>query len=295
MADFTNLLLALNTGTAASGANTTQVGVVWTNVALTGGAAEFRYSDNNALNAVANASWPFMTRPGAVQDVPYQYAMSADTAGLGYLGTTSGTPITWANSNFNDMQIRWDAVGTFASAPILTAYYTTAHSAVSRGDNDILGGNTTDTGATARSYIKANMYGSGASVQTPAAAAPNAPAATDGTNGSMNTVATAWVGHYQGLMGDVDYITYGAGAGTTPTATTAQNVFIMLDVWTGPNMSTGTKTPVLSVKYTFAAHEEWGACVSTAQEHEIGCGCGCGHHSRHVRQVRERAAAIGGY
>jgi hypothetical protein len=241
MADFTTLNLRLNTGSQAT--------PTWTAIGQSGSGVELRFSDQSNQGTTPSASWPFMTRPGSVQHVPYQYAFSADTTALGYLGSGTSTPATWANTNFNDMDINWDAVGTFASALILTAYYTTGHASITRGDNDILGGNTTDTGATARSYMKANLFGRVVSAGAPAGAPTNAPAATDGSTGSVSPTAGAnWLTNYQGLQGDNDYIT----AAATPAATTADQIRAMLDLWTGPNMSTGTKTPVISVKYTFA-------------------------------------------
>lgn len=240
-ADFTSLALNLNTGTQAT--------PVWTAIGQSGTGVELRFSDQSNQGTTASASWPNMTRPGSVAHVPYQYAFSADTTSLGYISTSSATPTTWANSNYNDIRINWDNVGTFASAPILTAYYTTSHSAITRGDNDALGGNTTDTGATARSYLKANLWGRVSSAGAPAAAPTNAPAATDGATGSLSPTAGAnWLTNYQGLMGDVDFIT----AAATPAAVTADQLQAMMDLWTGPNMSTGTKTPVASVKYSFA-------------------------------------------
>ena len=242
MSDFTTFQFKLNTGTQAA--------PVWTALANggTGGANELRFSDQSNQGATASASWPYMTRPGTTQQVNYQYAFTADTTSLGYLGTSTNTPITWANSNYNDAQWSWDAVGTFASAPIFTAYASSAHAAITRGDNSLLGGNATDTGATARSYLKGNLYGSGATTQTPAAAPTNAPVVTDGATGSLSPGTGAWLTNYQGLQGDNDYITYGS----TPTATTAQVVYMMLTLFTGPNMATGTYTPVISVKYTYA-------------------------------------------
>lgn len=241
MSDFTTLNLQLNTG--SNGAPT------WTAIGQSGTGVEHRFSDSAAQGAVASASWPFMTRPGSVQDIPYQYAFSADTTSLGYLGGGTNTPIAWANTNYNDIRINWDNLGTFASAPILTAYYTTGHASITRGDNDILGGNTTDTGATARSYVKANLWGRVTSAGGPGAAPSNAPVATSGATGSLSPTAGAnWMTNYQGLMGDVDYIT----AAATPAATTADQLPAMIDWWTGPNMLTGTKTPVEAVKYTYA-------------------------------------------
>jgi hypothetical protein len=243
LADFGTLQITLNTGTHAT--------PVWTAVPAAGGAtgAELRWSDVSTAGGTASASWPFMTRPGATAAVPYLYVFSADTTSLGALGTTSSTPAAFTNASYLQARINFDAVGTFASAPILTAYPTTAHGAVTRGDNSLLGGNTTDTGATARSYLKGNMFGRVASAGAPAAAPTNAPVVTDGATGALTPTAGAnWCTNYQGLQGDNDFLQFPA----TPAATTADNINVMLALFTGPNMATGTYANDLSARYTFA-------------------------------------------
>lgn len=242
ISDFSVLNLRENTGTQAT--------PVWTAIPASGAGTgqELRFSDQSNQGATASASWPNMTRPAATQHVPYQYVFTADTTSLGYLGTTSNTPVAWLNSNYNDAEINFDNLGTFAAAPILTAYPTTAHGAISRGDNSILGGNTTDTGATARSYLKANMFGRVVSAGAPAAAPTNAPAVTDGSTGSVSPTAGAnWLTNYQGLQGANDFIT----AAATPAATTADQIRLMLDLWTGPNMASGIYVNVLTISYLF--------------------------------------------
>jgi len=114
----------------------------------------------------------------------------------------------------------------------------------------MLQGSTTDTGATARSYLKGNLYGRVSSLTAPAAAPTNAPVVTDGATGSLAPSAGAnWLTNYQGLMGDTDFIT----APFTPAAITTDSVQMMLTLFTGPNMVTGTySTPVVSCKYTFS-------------------------------------------
>ena len=190
-----------------------------------------------------------MTRPASTQHVPYQYVFSADTTSLGYVSTSTSTPTAWTNANYNHARWNWDNTGTFASAPILTAYKDNTHAAISRGDNSPLGGNTTDTGATARSYLKANAWGRVDSAGAPAAAPTNAPAVTDGATGALTPTAGAnWLTNYQGLMGDVDWIAFPS----TPAATTADTWHIMFDLWTGPNQATGTYVMDLpALKYTF--------------------------------------------
>lgn len=223
----------------------------WTDVPAWGAGTgqELRFSDQSNQGSTASASWPNMTRPASVQHVPYQYVFSADTTSLGYLGGGTSTPIAWSNSSYNHMRWNWDNTGTFASAPILTAYKDNTHAAITRGDNSPLGGNTTDTGSTARSYLKANAWGRVSSAGAPAAAPTNAPAATDGATGSTGPTAGAnWQTNYQGLMGDVDYIT----APFTPAATTADTWMFMMDLWTGPNQATGIYVlDAPALKYTF--------------------------------------------
>jgi len=243
LADFSVLKLVANTGTQAT--------PVWSDVPAAGGAtgAELRFSDVSTAGAIASASWPYMTRPGATAAVPYLYVFSADTTSLGVLGTTSTTPAAFTNASYLQARINYDALGTFASAPILTAYPTTAHGAVTRGDNSLLGGNTTDTGATQRSYLKGNMFGRGVLAGAPAAAPTNAPVVTDGATGAVTPTAGAnWATNYQGLQGDNDYLQFPA----TPAATTADNINIMLALFTGPGMSTGTVVNDASVKYSYA-------------------------------------------
>lgn len=243
MADFTTFRFALNTGTNAA--------PVWTSVPASGAGTgqELRFSDLSTQGAVASASWPYMTRPGATAGVDYLYVFTADTTSLGSLGTSTNTPIAFSNANYMELRLDWDALGTFASAPIYTAYPTTGHGAISRGDGSLLGGHATDTGGTARSYLKGNAFGRVTSAGAPAAAAPNAPVVTDGATGSLAPTAGAnWLTNYQGLQGDNDFIT----APFTPAATTVDQWNLMLRLFTGPSMLTGTHTPVLSCRYTFA-------------------------------------------
>lgn len=189
-----------------------------------------------------------MTRPGATGQVNFQYAFTTNTVSLGYLGTTSSTPITWANANFNDCRWHWDNLGTFASAPIITAYPSSAHGSVSRNDGSLLGGSTDTTNTLARSYLKANCWGRVTSAGTPGAAPSNAPVVTDGTTGTVSPSAGAnWLTNYQGLQGGNDYITLAA----TPADVTDDSIQWMTTLFTGPNETTGIYTWVLAFSYTF--------------------------------------------
>ena len=62
------------------------------------------------------------------------------------------------------------------------------------------------------------------------------------------TAGANWATNYQGLQGDNDYLQFPA----TPAATTADNINIMLALFTGPGMATGTYANDVSAKYTFA-------------------------------------------
>lgn len=241
MPNFATISLDANTGTQAT--------PVWTSL----GAAntEVRWSDVATATNVASASWPNTVRPAAgTAQLAFAYAYTADATDLGFLGTSSTTPATWVSTDYKWAKWHWDNVGTFASAPILTAYMTTAHAAITRGNNAaadaILSGNTTDTGGTARSFLKCNAYGFGAA-QVPAAAPTNAPVVTDGTTGSLATSTGAWLTNYQGLQGDNDYITCGA----TPAATTAGDWYTVYTLFDGVTETPAVFTPFASMKYTW--------------------------------------------
>lgn len=243
MADFTTMRFELNTNTNGS--------PTWTTVPASGAGTgqELRFLDVSTGGGVASASWPFVTRPtSGTAGVDYLYVATADTTLLGSIGGGTAVPAAFSNANYLQFRLWWDNVGTFASAPIYTAYPTTAHGAVSRGDGSLLGGHASDTGATARSYLKGNAFGRVTSAGAPAAAPANAPVVTDGTTGTVSPTAGAnWLTNYQGLMGDTDFIT----APFTPAATTQDQWNLMIRLFTGANMTPGTHVPVVSCKYTW--------------------------------------------
>lgn len=260
MADFTTVRLECNRGNTAS-PNFVAIGAANT---------EVRFSDvGTGLLATASAAWPAMVRPAATANIAYTYLFDADATGTGFYSASTGTggtgvnPPVFANGNYLWARWSWDALGTFASAPIFTAYYTTGHiTPASRnpaaGTANLLDGNATDTGATARSYLKANAYGTivtGATATTagtgaPAAAPTNAPVVTDGATGALIPTAGAnWLTNFQGLMADLDYIQFPS----TPAAVTAGWWNVIFALFTGPNMTPGNPyTWQHSFKYTFA-------------------------------------------
>jgi hypothetical protein len=222
----------------------------WTTVPASGSGTgqELRFSDVSTAGSTASASWPFVTRPtSGTAGVDYLYVFTADTTSLGSIGGGTSTPAAFSNANYLEFRLWWDNVGTFASAPIYTAYPTTAHGSVTRGDGSLLGGHATDTGGTARSYLKGAMFGRVVSAGAPAAAVGSAPTVTDGTTGAVSPTAGANWSTYQGLQGDNDYLQFPS----TPAATTQDQLNLMIRLFTGANMSPGTHTPVVSVKYTW--------------------------------------------
>lgn len=228
--------LEANTGSQAS--------PTWTPVM--GANHELRWSDQSGQTNIASASWPQMIRPASDTQVSYLYGYTADATG-------SVVPSNGAFALADYLQCRWNpAGGTFASAPILTCYPSTAHGAITPGDKSILGGDATDTGSS--SYVKASAYGFGfqTTVQTPAAAPTGAfPTAADTTAGSVATSTGAWSNggaKWQDLQGDTDYITSGGSAWD---GTAAKYWYFMLALFTGPNMTPGLLQPVCSLKYTW--------------------------------------------
>jgi hypothetical protein len=209
-----------------------------------------RYSDQSNQGSTASGSWPAITRPtSGTTGISYLYVFTADTTSLGYLGGGTSTPIAYSNSNYRCLRWDWDNTGTFASAPIITAYPSNAHGSITRGDGSILGGHTSDTGSTARSYLKGNAFGRVSSAGAPAAAPSNAPVVTDGTTGSLSPTAGAnYLTNYQSLQGDNDYITFPS----TPAATTADDWEWEIALFLGANTNAGTATPVCSLRYTYS-------------------------------------------
>jgi len=242
MADFTTLTMEGNDGTIAS--------PHWVEVGPTA-AHEVRWSDSATQKNVASASWPVMTRPAATSIVSYTYAYTADATGNGFISNQGAVNCpAFSKDNYLWARWNWDNLGTFASAPIFTAYPSSAHGAITRGDGSLLGGKTPDTGAggSEKSYLKGNAWGRVGSGGAPGAGPANAPAVTDGTVGSVSPAAGAnWLANFQDLMGDSDYIT----APFTPAATTADTWSLEFALFTGPNETPALYQVILCLKYTW--------------------------------------------
>ena len=243
-ADFTLIGLDLNNGNTGT-PNYVSIGPANT---------EMRFSDLSTETDIASAAWKAMIRPAATALVPFAYAFTADATGQGVYSGATNVPATFSKDDYLQARWNWDNTGTFASAPIMTAYDTTGHTTpasravIAAPADNILSGSTTDTGATARSYLKANLWGRVTSAGAPAAGPTNAPVVTDGTTGSVGPTAGAnWIANFQGLMADLDYITFP----NTPAATTAGTQHCEIALFTGPNMAPKVYTPVVTFKYTW--------------------------------------------
>jgi len=240
MADFTTIRSQFNSNTDAS--------PTWNTITFGGsaGANEMRFCAAAAGAAgTASASWPQYSRPGATAAVAEMWGFSADTTGI-KCATYTGT-----NANANVMCIDYDAVGTYAAAPTLTAYGDNTHAAPVAGTqpgalsgSPIVNGHATDTSST--SYLKANLYGDDQTAN-PAAGTTGTVTVTSGTAGSVSPGAAAWIANFQSLQGVIQYITHRR----TPAATTAGKIFFTLALFTGPNMSLGTLLPVITWTYSF--------------------------------------------
>lgn len=239
MADFT--LLQMECNDHSTGAPN------W--VAIGGANTEVRWSDSDAQKDIASAAWPAMIRPAATAIVSYTYAYSADATGNGFYSTSGGAACpAWSKDNYLWARWDWDNTGTFASAPIFTAYPDGTHGAVVRDDGSLLGGKIADTGGGGYSYLKGNAYGRVDSAGAPAAGPANAAVVGDGTVGSVSPGAGAnWIVNFQSLQGDNDYIT----APFTPAAVTADTWSLHFALFTGPNMVPATYTVVMTLKYTW--------------------------------------------
>lgn len=241
MADFTTLTLEANHGL--------QGAPVWVEVGP-GANKEVRWNDQDDQKDIASAAWPAMIRPAATAIVSYTYAYTADAVGNGFISNAGAAACpAYDENNYLWARWDWDNLGTFASAPIFTAYPTGAHGAIVRDDGSLLGGKIADTGGGGYSYLKGNAFGRVVSAGAPAAAPAAAPVVGDGTVGSVSPAAGAnWLANFQSLQGDNDWIT----APFTPVATTADQWNVHFALFTGPNMVPALYQIILCLKYTWS-------------------------------------------
>lgn len=241
MADFTTIRPMYNNNTDAS---PTYAALAFGGSA---GANEIRWCASGAGAAsTPSASWPQYSRPASTGAVPELWAFASDTSGV-KVATYDG------NKTFaNQFCIDYDAIGTFATAPTLSAYGDNTHAAPVAGTqpgalsgSPIVNGQTTDTSNT--SYLKANLYGDDQTASPAAGNAGTTLAVTSGTAGSVSPGAAAWLATWQSLQGVIQFITHRR----TPAATTAGKIFFTLALFTGPSMSLGTIQPIVTFTYSF--------------------------------------------
>lgn len=244
MSDFTTLKSQFNTG--ASDASTT-----WTDMLFGTANYEFRLCGTGAgAGNIASASWPTYQRPNSTGVFPEMWGyVGSDNSGGLKLSTYDGT-----SAHYMQWRINWDNTGTFAAAPIISAWKDNTLPAASPGTQPGTGdgsafvnGQTTDTSNT--SYIKANAYGqgvtSGGVQQTPSGNAGGTLAVTSGTAGAATPGSAAWLATWQSLQAATQYIQDGA----TPAATTSGFWYVVFAFYTGPNMTGGTLVPVIGFQY----------------------------------------------
>lgn len=242
MSDFTTIRAMYNSATDAS--------PTWNALPFGGsaGANEIRWCASGAgAGGTASASWPQYSRPVATGAVPEMWAFTADTTG------TKVATYTGDNRNANVLCVDYDNVGTFATAPTLTAYSSSAHNAPVAGTqpgaesgSPIINGQTSDTSN--HSYLKGNLYGDDQTGNpSTGSVGTNPTATTQNAAGSVSPGAAAWLATWQDLQGALDYITHRR----TPAATTAGKIFFTLILFVGPNMSLGTLQPVITFTYSF--------------------------------------------
>lgn len=248
MADFTTIRSQWNSNTDAS--------PTWNTVTFggSGGQQEIRWCAAAAGGAsIASAAWPQYSRPGATAAVAeLWYFTSSDNSGGVKVATYDGT-----NGKANVACIDYDAVGTYAAAPTLSAWGDNTHAAPSRGTqpgaqsgSPIVNGAVPDTGASsgvATSYLKINAYGDDQTGNPAAGTVGSTLLVTSGTDGSVSPGAAAWLATWQSAMGAVQFITHRR----TPAATTAGKIFFTPVLFTGPTMSLGTLQPVITFTYSF--------------------------------------------
>lgn len=245
MSNFTSFALNFNSGTDASPTwNTLQFGTANHELRLCGTGA--------GGGSIASASWPIYAQPTTVTAIPEMWAYTgSDNSGGIKVATYDGT-----TAHYMQFRLNWDNTGTFASAPIISAWKDNTYPAAVAGSqpgtgdgSSVINGQTTDTSST--SYLKGNAYGqgltSGGVQQTPGSNAGGTLAATSGSAGAATPGSAAWLATWQSLMSATQYIQNGG----TPQATTAGLWYFVLAEYAGPNETAGTLIPVIGVQYSW--------------------------------------------
>lgn len=245
MTDFTVLKLQGNTG--ASDASPT-----WTDVLFNTANNELRaaLSSGSQTGSTSSANWPSMLRPTSGTSLINQlWQFTADTTGS-QITTYDGT-----GSHYNQLRINWDNTGTFAAAPLISAWKDntlpaaspgTQPSPTSGGDGSSIVNGSSDTSNT--SYLKGTAFGNGV---TAAGAADNPssnfgtnPVVTSGSAGGSATSNATWLA-WTSLQAATQWVVNGV----TPKATTAGTWNLLLALYMGVNITGGTLLPVLGFQY----------------------------------------------
>jgi hypothetical protein len=246
LSDFTTVKYQVNSVSDAS--------PTWNDVLLGTANYGLRFCAASAGGAsIASASWPIYPNPASTGVVPECWGyFGSDASGGIKLATYDGT-----SAHYMQLRISWDALGTFATAPIISAWkdntYPAAVPGTQPGTGDgsaVVNGQATDTNS--QSYFLANAYGQGmtsaGSQQTPAAnAAGTLTLGTHSGAGAAVPGSAAWLATWQDLQAATDYIQNGG----VPKATTAGLWYMVMALFTGPNMKAGTLTPVLGFQYSW--------------------------------------------
>jgi hypothetical protein len=229
----------------------------WTGTTIaTGGSAganEFRFAKAGAgTSSTTSANWPKFRRlasPGVVDEL---WAYPTDGSGT-KVATYDGT-----KNQSRVLRLNFSNAGTPVSAMKFSSYADSSLGAATPGTqpsdpasdgSGVVNGNSTDTSSTA--YLKGNAYGSGltagGSQETPSSgAAGTTLAATSGTAGAATPSAGSFLSTWQSLQADTQYIQGPA----IPQATTAFFWYIVLSLWSGPNLCLGSNiAPVLACQY----------------------------------------------
>lgn len=244
MSDFSTLKFRFNSGTNAS--------PTMNDMLLGTANYGFRFCAASAGGAsIASAAWPIYPGPASPGVVPECWGYVGNDASGGIkLNTYDGT-----SAQYIQVAVSWDAVGTFAAPPIVSAWKDNTYPAASPGTQPgtgdgsaIINGHATDTGSA--SYFKCAIYGfgvtSGGSQQTPGSNAGGTISATTGSAGAVTSTSATWTA-FQSLQAATQYLQDGA----TPAALTAGLLYMVSSLWTGPNMKAGTLTPVWGFEYSW--------------------------------------------
>lgn len=253
MADFTTLKLQGNTGTSPAGEGSGTA--TWTDVLFGTSGYELRaaLSSGSQTTTTASASWPSILKPSTGTTlIDKMYAFTADTTGF-VITNYDGT-----SSHYLQFRINWDNTGTYASAPIISAWKDNTLPAASPGTqpSPSSGGdgssivNGTSGESSSLSLLHANAYGqgltSGGVQQTPSANAAGTLAVNShSASGAATPGSAAWLATWQDLQAATNWIANGA----TPQATTAGLWYFVLALWLAAGMTGGTLLPVLGFQY----------------------------------------------